>query len=112
MVQRQFGSHSYYDSKWTHRIEQQETHAGASDDRLSVYYSDQRDPKHGQKLVQQTTEGDLDSWEDPVDVVASDTYEDRPGMLVVTKVCSCLYTCIPLVYSHLLAPQRPILHGF
>lgn len=51
-----------------------------------MYYSDQRDPKHGQKLVQQTTEGNFDSWGPVADIVASETYEDRPGMLIVTEV--------------------------
>lgn len=74
-----------------------------SGDRLSVYYSDQRDPKHGQKLVQQTTEGDFDSWGPVVNMVASDTYEDRPGMLIVTEVISPL---------SLLSPQHHILIRF
>lgn len=58
-----------------------------SGDKLTVYYSDQRDPLHGQKLVQQTTQLNFDNWGPVVDVVASKVYEDRPGMLVATKVC-------------------------
>jgi hypothetical protein len=57
-----------------------------SDDKLIVYYSDQRDPKHGQKLVQQTTTTDFDSWGAVIDVVVSSKYSDRPGMLVVTPL--------------------------
>jgi hypothetical protein len=75
-----------------------------SGDRFPVYYSDQRDPKYGKKLVQQIIEGDFDSWEPPVDMVASDTNEDRPGRLVVTKVCSSFSTYVPLVYLIVLTP--------
>jgi hypothetical protein len=75
-----------------------------SGDRFSVYYSYQCDPKYGKKLVQQITEGDFDSWEPPVDMVASDTNEDRPGRLVVTKVCSSFSTYVPRVYLIVLAP--------
>jgi hypothetical protein len=57
-----------------------------SEDKLIVYYSDQRDPKHGQKLVQQTTTGNFGSWGPVVDVVASSKYSDRPGMLIVTPL--------------------------
>ncbi|KAK7185689.1 bnr asp-box repeat domain protein [Paraphaeosphaeria sporulosa] len=52
---------------------------------IPVYYSDQRDPKHEQKLVQQTTEGNFDSWEPTIDMVASNTYEDCPVMPIITK---------------------------
>ena len=54
-------------------------------DQLILYYSDQRDPKHGQKLVHQTT-GDLKAWDEPVDDVAHDNYRHRPGMTTVTRL--------------------------
>ncbi|KAF1995580.1 glycoside hydrolase family 93 protein [Amniculicola lignicola CBS 123094] len=63
-------------------------------DKLTVYYSDQRDPKHGQKLVQQTTQGGFDSWGDVVDVIASEIYEDRPGMLIATKLPNGQYLMV------------------
>jgi len=52
---------------------------------IVVYYSDQRDPAHGQKLVHQTSK-DLLTWEAPVDDVAYPTYTDRPGMTTVTHL--------------------------
>ncbi|KUI72497.1 hypothetical protein VM1G_08012 [Cytospora mali] len=55
------------------------------EDQLIVYYSDQRDTAHGQKLVHQTT-ADLITWADPVDDVSYDEYTDRPGMTTVTQL--------------------------
>ncbi|KUJ14632.1 glycoside hydrolase family 93 protein [Mollisia scopiformis] len=52
---------------------------------MVIYYSDQRDPLHGQKLVHQTSK-DLLTWDAPVDDVAYPTYTDRPGMTTVTKL--------------------------
>jgi len=52
---------------------------------IVIYYSDQRDPAHGQKLVHQTSR-DLLTWEAPVDDVAYPTYTDRPGMTTVTHL--------------------------
>lgn len=52
---------------------------------LICYYSDQRDPKHGQKLVHTTTK-DLKKWTDPIDDVALDTYTERPGMTTVAHI--------------------------
>jgi hypothetical protein len=49
---------------------------------LVCYYADQRDSKHGQKLVHQTTT-DLRSWSAVVNDVADSNYEGRPGMPVV-----------------------------
>ncbi|KAI1102037.1 glycoside hydrolase family 93 protein [Jackrogersella minutella] len=50
--------------------------------KLIYYYSDQRDPAHGQKIVHQTST-DLLTWGDVVDDVAYDTYSQRPGMPVL-----------------------------
>jgi hypothetical protein len=52
---------------------------------LIVYYSDQRDPNYGQKLVHQETT-DLVNWSDVIDDVTHSTYTDRPGMPIVTKL--------------------------
>ncbi|KAK2038584.1 Oligoxyloglucan reducing end-specific cellobiohydrolase [Colletotrichum somersetense] len=49
---------------------------------LICYYSDQRDPKHGQKLSYQVST-DLKAWGPVVNTVAYDAYESRPGMPVV-----------------------------
>ncbi|KAK2810406.1 hypothetical protein FQN50_002895 [Emmonsiellopsis sp. PD_5] len=48
---------------------------------LIIYYSDQRDPAHGQKLVH-TTSTDLLSWTPVVNDVA-EVYEQRPGMATI-----------------------------
>lgn len=55
------------------------------DNQLVVYYSDQRDPAHGQKLVHQTST-DLHTWADPVDDVAYSNYTFRPGMTTVAQL--------------------------
>ncbi|RDW58322.1 hypothetical protein BP5796_12252 [Coleophoma crateriformis] len=54
---------------------------------LICYYSDQRDPAHGQKLAYQTTTN-LVSWGGAVDVVADPTYSHRPGMAIVSYLAS------------------------
>ncbi|TVY73535.1 hypothetical protein LSUE1_G005893 [Lachnellula suecica] len=53
--------------------------------KLVIYYSDQRDPAYGQKLVHQVSSDAL-NWAAPVDDVAYSTYTDRPGMTTVTKL--------------------------
>jgi hypothetical protein len=52
---------------------------------LACYYSDQRDPKHGQKLSHQTSK-DLKTWGPVVNDVRYDEYIARPGMTVVAKI--------------------------
>lgn len=47
-----------------------------------LYYSDQRDPAYGQKLLH-TTSTDLLTWTADVDDVVSARYTDRPGMTTV-----------------------------
>lgn len=54
-------------------------------DELIVYYSDQRDPKHGQKLAHQRSK-DLRNWGPVVNDVRYDEYLARPGMTVVAKI--------------------------
>ncbi|MGW1030034.1 RICIN domain-containing protein [Streptomyces sp. NPDC002577] len=53
--------------------------------RLIVYYSDQRDTAHGQKIVHQVST-DVRTWGAVVDDVAMPNYPDRPGMPVVTRL--------------------------
>ncbi|MFE7843412.1 RICIN domain-containing protein, partial [Streptomyces sp. NPDC057474] len=53
--------------------------------KLIVYYSDQRDPDHGQKLVHQVST-DIRNWGPVVDDVAMPTYSQRPGMATVAKL--------------------------
>lgn len=52
---------------------------------LVAYYSDQRDPKHGQKLAHQVST-DLRNWGPVVNDVAYDLYIARPGMTVVAYI--------------------------
>ena len=54
-------------------------------DMLVCYYSDQRDPAHGQKLVHQTTTDGV-TWGDVVDDVAYANYTSRPGMTTVAQM--------------------------
>ncbi|KAF2669752.1 BNR/Asp-box repeat protein [Microthyrium microscopicum] len=53
--------------------------------KLVLYYSDQRDPKHGQKLVHQVT-SDLKTWEPPVDDTSVEEYKARPGMTTIAEL--------------------------
>jgi hypothetical protein len=52
---------------------------------LICYYSDQRDPAHGQKLVHQTSI-DGKAWGAVVDDVAYANYTARPGMTTVAQI--------------------------
>jgi hypothetical protein len=52
---------------------------------MAVFYSDQRDPKHGQKLAHQTST-DLKTWGPVVNDVTYDEYLARPGMTVVAFI--------------------------
>ncbi|SEL81740.1 RICIN domain-containing protein [Paenibacillus sp. OK003] len=56
-----------------------------ANDKLIVYYSDERDPAYSQKLVHQTTT-DGTTWSSPVDDSAMTDSKLRPGMPVVTKL--------------------------
>ncbi|KUN62043.1 ricin-type beta-trefoil lectin domain protein [Streptomyces canus] len=56
-----------------------------SGSKLIVYYSDQRDPNHAQKIVHQTTTDGI-TWSSVVDDVAMPTYTNRPGMPVVAQL--------------------------
>jgi hypothetical protein len=55
------------------------------DDQVVVYYSDQRDPLHGQKLAHQIS-GDLLNWGPVVNDVAPANYTLRPGMTTVAQM--------------------------
>ncbi|KAK4207342.1 vacuolar protein sorting/targeting protein 10 [Rhypophila decipiens] len=52
---------------------------------VGVFYSDQRDPLHAQKLAHQKST-DLINWGPVVNDVAYKTYTDRPGMTVITYI--------------------------
>lgn len=53
--------------------------------KLIAYYSDQRDPKHGQKLVHETTTDGV-TWSKPVDDEAEVDPAARPGMTTVARL--------------------------
>ncbi|KAF7860598.1 uncharacterized protein EAF02_010832 [Botrytis sinoallii] len=52
---------------------------------IVLYYSDQRDPLYGQKLVH-TVSSDLLTWGAIVDDVHYSTYTARPGMTTISKL--------------------------
>ncbi|MET7897286.1 RICIN domain-containing protein [Streptomyces mirabilis] len=72
-----------------------------SGNKLIVYYSDQRDPAHGQKIVHQAST-DARTWDPVVDDVAMPTYSDRPGMPTVAKLPNGNYV---LSYEYGGAPE-------
>lgn len=53
---------------------------------LVVYYSDQRDPNYGQKLVHQVSTDGGKTWGAVVNDVAVSPYSARPGMPVISKL--------------------------
>lgn len=53
--------------------------------KLICYYSDQRDPKFGQKLAHQTSR-DLHRWGPVVNDATGTTYAERPGMTTVAQL--------------------------
>ena len=57
---------------------------------LICYYSDQRDPAHGQKLVHQVS-SDLKTWGPIVNDEANPNYSARPGMPTVSKMSNGQY---------------------
>ncbi|KAK1226780.1 hypothetical protein PQX77_010241 [Marasmius sp. AFHP31] len=69
---------------------------------LVIYYSDQRDPAHGQKLVHQVT-SDLLNWGSVVNDVAMPTYDDRPGMPTIALLPNGRYI---LTYEYHGAPAN------
>jgi hypothetical protein len=70
-------------------------------DEMIVFYSDQRDPNFGQKLVHQTSK-DLLTWGAVVDDVAYDVFDDRPGMTTVTLMPNGSYI---MTYEFFGAPE-------
>ncbi|KAF2096897.1 hypothetical protein NA57DRAFT_67457 [Rhizodiscina lignyota] len=74
------------------------------DNQIGVFYSDQRDPAHGQKLAHQTST-DLVHWGPVVDDVAYANYTLRPGMTTIAKMGNGKY-----IFSYELgfAPEDPI----
>ncbi|GAA2524056.1 RICIN domain-containing protein [Streptomyces longisporus] len=73
-----------------------------SGNKLICYYSDQRDPAHGQKLVHQTTT-DGANWGPVVDDVAMPTYSNRPGMASVAQLPNGNYV---MTYEYGGAPEK------
>ena len=69
--------------------------------RLIVYYSDQRDTSHGQKLVHQVSTDGV-HWGSVVDDVAMPNYSDRPGMATVAKLPNGNYV---MTYEYGGAPE-------
>ncbi len=60
---------------------------------LICYYSDERDPEYGQKLVLQYTM-DGENWSEVIDVVAQTDSAMRPGMPIVTQMENGYYVMV------------------
>jgi hypothetical protein len=71
---------------------------------LGVFYSDSRDPKHGQKLAHQTT-FDLKHWGEVVNDAAETNYTLRPGMTTIAKMGNGKYI---FSYELAFAPEDPV----
>ncbi|PPS69867.1 MULTISPECIES: RICIN domain-containing protein [Streptomyces] len=72
-----------------------------SGSKLIVYYSDQRDPNNGQKIVHQVSTDGV-NWGSVVNDVATSTYGDRPGMPVIAKLPNGSYV---MTYEFWGAPE-------
>jgi hypothetical protein len=59
---------------------------------LAVYYSDQRDPKYGQKLCHQVSTDGL-KWGPVVNDVAYANYTLRPGMITMAQIGNGQWMC-------------------
>lgn len=77
-------------------------------DKLICYYSDQRDPAYGQKMVHQTTK-DLLTWGPVVNDVTYPTYTARPGMPTVAYLPNGKYI---LTYENSGGPEFPDRYEF
>ncbi|KAM0208078.1 hypothetical protein ACHAQD_011780 [Fusarium lateritium] len=62
-----------------------EPHLLYYDGQVVVYYADQRDPAHGQKVAHQLS-SDLVNWSDVINDAAESDYNLRPGMPAVAKL--------------------------
>ncbi len=60
------------------------------DGSLVCFYSDDSDPKHSQKIVYKQSKDGI-NWGKAVEVVASEVFEERPGMPVVTRLSDGTY---------------------
>lgn len=72
--------------------------------KLGVFYSDQRDPKHGQKLAHQTTV-DLVNWGEVVKDSAEVNYTLRPGMTTIAEMGNVKFISS---YELAFAPEDPV----
>ncbi|MFG2729175.1 RICIN domain-containing protein [Streptomyces canus] len=72
-----------------------------SGNKLIAYYSDQRDPAHGQKVVHQVTTDGV-NWGPVVDDAAVPEYSSRPGMPTVAKLPNGKYV---MTYEYGGAPE-------
>ncbi|KAJ7364835.1 BNR/Asp-box repeat protein [Mycena albidolilacea] len=68
---------------------------------IVLYYSDQRDPLHGQKLAHQVS-SNLLTWGPIVNDVALPTFSDRPGMTTIAQLPNGKYI---LTYEYGGAPE-------
>ncbi|KAJ9098059.1 hypothetical protein QFC19_006494 [Naganishia cerealis] len=68
---------------------------------IICYYSDQRDPRYGQKMVHQIS-SDLYNWGPVVDDVTSPVYDHRPGMPTVAHLPNGQYI---MTYEFYGAPE-------
>ncbi|KAJ7227692.1 BNR/Asp-box repeat protein [Mycena rebaudengoi] len=68
---------------------------------LVIFYSDQRDPLHGQKMVHQVT-SDLRNWGPVVNDVAYPTFAARPGMPTIAHLPNGRYI---MTYEYCNSPE-------
>jgi len=62
------------------------------DNKLAVYFSDQSDPKFGQKLSHRLTTN-LDVWTGTLDDVTNANYTLRPGMITISEISGGKWMC-------------------
>lgn len=80
-----FGNHTYCKNKVNYSKSSAKCVNSQYKGQLAAYYSDQRDPLHGQKLAHQESK-DMKTWGPVINDVAYDQYLARPGMTVVAYI--------------------------
>lgn len=74
---------------------------------LLCFYSDDSDPKHAQTIVYKQSRN-AKKWDDAVTVVASDIFEERPGMPVVTRLSDGSYFMVYELFDKADTEGNPI----
>ncbi len=77
------------------------------DGSLVCFYSDDSDPEYSQKIVYKQSK-DAVNWDNAVTVVASETFEERPGMPIITRLGDGTYFMVYEIFDKTDIEGQPI----